>query len=71
MVRRFAWKRASGPVPRTSHRTAADRGRVQWLRRGRLLLVIGLEVRLFVPDGIDMGVVGRLLGSFHWLPPIP
>jgi hypothetical protein len=49
---------------------SADRGSVEWLRRGWLFLVVGLEVRLFVPDGIDVGVVRGLVGSFHWLPPI-
>jgi hypothetical protein len=49
---------------------AADRGRVQWLRRGRLLLVVDLQVCLIAPDGVDVGVARGLLGSFPRLPPI-
>src|SRR5512133_857635 len=57
-------------LPGLAAELAEDRGRIQWLRRGRLLLVVDLQVRLFVPDGIDVGVVGGLLGSFHRPPPI-
>jgi hypothetical protein len=46
-----------------------DRG--EGLARDRWLLVVGLEVRRFVSDGIDIVVVKGLLGSFHQLPPIP
>jgi hypothetical protein len=50
---------------------ADDRGKIKGLPRDRWLLVVGLEVRLFVSDGIDIVVVKGLLGSFHRLPPIP
>src|SRR5512133_2986336 len=50
-------------LPGLAAELAEDRGRIQWLRRGRLLLVVDLQVRLFVPDGIDVGRgrVARLL----------
>jgi hypothetical protein len=35
-----------------------------------MLLVVGLEVCLFVLEGVDVVVVMGLLGSFHPLPPI-
>jgi len=57
MVRRFAWKSIGTSfqdLPQNWQRIEAGS---QWLRRGRLLLVVGLEVRLFVPDGIGMGIV--------------
>jgi len=35
-----------------------------------LLVVVGMEVGVFVPEGVDVVVVVGLLGSFHRPPPI-
>jgi hypothetical protein len=70
MVRRFAWNSTGTCSQDLPQKLTEDRGRIQWLRRGLLLLVVDLQVRRFVPDGIDVGVVRGLLGSFHRLPPI-
>jgi hypothetical protein len=70
IVRRFAWKSpgtCSHGLPQNWQRIEAGSSTT---RRGRLLLVVGLQVRRFVPDGIDIGAVRGLLGSFHRLPPI-
>jgi hypothetical protein len=46
---------------------AGDGGRVE---DDPTLLVVGLEVCLFVLEGVDVVVVMGLLGSIHPLPPI-
>jgi hypothetical protein len=68
-TRRFASKSPATCSKGLPQKLADDRG--EGLARDRRLFVVGLEVRLFVFDGIDIVVVEGLLGSFHRLPPIP
>ena len=49
---------------------ADDRGVVKGLHNLGLL-VVGLQVRVFVPEGIGVVVVRGLLGSFHWYLRLP
>jgi hypothetical protein len=52
---------------------ALEPGRVRWRFSDdlRLLVLICLEVRLFVPQGVDVGIATRRIASlFHRLPPI-
>jgi hypothetical protein len=70
MVCRLAWKSAgtcSQDLPQNWQRIGAN---FTGSGGGRLLLVVGLQERCFVPDGVDVGVARGLLGSFHGLPPI-
>ena len=69
LTRRLAWKTPSHLVPGLAAELADDGGRVEGLDDLRLL-VVGLEVCLFVLEGVDEVVVMGLLGSFHRLPPI-
>ena len=43
-------------LPGLAAELAEDRGKLHWLWRGRLLLVVGFQERCFVPDGVDVGV---------------
>jgi hypothetical protein len=70
LVRRFAWKNPGTCSRGLAAELADDGGRVEGLDDLRLL-VVGLEVCLFVLEGVDVVVVMGLLGSFHRLPPIP
>ena len=56
-------------LPGLAAELADDRGRLEGLH-DLCLVVIGMEVGLFVPEGVDVVVVMGLLGSFHRPPPI-
>jgi hypothetical protein len=56
-------------LPGLAAELADDRGRVKGLY-DLWLVVVGMEVCLFVPEGVDIVVVMGLLGSFHRPPPI-
>jgi hypothetical protein len=68
LARCFAWKSPPATCSENLPQKLADDG-VDGLDDPKLL-VVGLEVCLFVLEGVDVVVVMGLLGSFHPLPPI-
>jgi hypothetical protein len=56
-------------LPGLAAELADDRGGVEGLY-DLLLVVVGMEVGVFVPEGVDVVIVVWLLGSFHRAPPI-
>jgi hypothetical protein len=70
LTRRFAANRRGTCSKDLPQKLADDRGRVKGLH-DLGLLVVGLEIRLLVPDGIDIVVVKGLRGSFHRHLPLP